>query len=225
MSIPLFFNKIALRSTINDDSVSFVEEDISGNLSIHSGSGLTKLNGDIEFEDGDGFTNLKTKIDELEAAGGIGFETTPIQGSSDGMTSGGVYDAISNIDLSTKQDKINHNSNIPGVILTKLSEKQDLLDGQSEIKVRKLEMNGTYGLDMEYQTISGNTIYLSTENLYYKNSSSQDTKLNTTLDGLQSAIDGIDIFGKQDTIIDNSLRISHVNNLQTQLDGKSQIFH
>jgi hypothetical protein len=145
MSIPLFFNKIALRSTINDNSVSYLEEEIStGDLSLHSGSGKIRLNGDTMYEDGDGsFTNLKTKIDQLEASNGIGFETTPIQGSSDGITSGGVFEAIQGIDLSGKQDKIDHNADIPGVILTKLSEKQDLLDGQTEIKVRKLEMNGS----------------------------------------------------------------------------------
>ena len=113
MSLPLFFNKIALRSTINDDSVSYLEEDTGGNLSLNSGSNKIKLNGDVEYEDGDGsFINLKTKIDELEAAGGIGFETTPIENSADGITSGGVYDAISNIDLSTKQDIITSSTNL-----------------------------------------------------------------------------------------------------------------
>ena len=36
--LPLFFNKISLRSSVNDNTVSFVEEDTAGNLSIHSGS-------------------------------------------------------------------------------------------------------------------------------------------------------------------------------------------
>ena len=62
MSLPLFFNKIALRSQINDDSVSYLEEDTGGNLSLNSGSNKIKLNGDVEYEDGDGFTNLITKI-------------------------------------------------------------------------------------------------------------------------------------------------------------------
>ena len=165
--------------------------------------------------------DLQTDVDALVGASGLEIDEVPTQNSSNAVTSNGVYNAFANIDLSSKQDKIEYNYDIPGVILTKLSEKQDLLDGQSEIKVRKLEMNGSYGLDIEYQTISGNTIYLSTQNLYYKNSSSQNTLLNTTLDALQSAIDIIDISGKQDTIIDNSLSISHVSNLQTALDGKA----
>ena len=37
MSIPLYFNKIALRSSINDDSVSFIEENSTGDLSLNSG--------------------------------------------------------------------------------------------------------------------------------------------------------------------------------------------
>ena len=167
--------------------------------------------------------DLQTDVNALVGASGLEIDETPTQNSLNAVTSNGVYDAFANIDLSSKQDKIEYNYDIPGVILTKLSEKQDLLDGQSEIKVRKLETNGTYGLDIEYQTISGNTIYLSTQNLYYKNSSSQNTLLNTTLDALQSAIDIIDISGKQDTITDNSLSISHVNNLQTALDGKATI--
>ena len=103
MSLPLFFNKISLRSQINDDSVSYLEEDTNGNLSLNSGSNKIKLNGNVEYEDGDGFTNLKTKIDELEAASGLEIDDTPTENSSNAVTSNGVYDAISNIDLSTNK--------------------------------------------------------------------------------------------------------------------------
>jgi hypothetical protein len=100
MSIPLFFNKIALRSQINDVSVSFVEEDSSENLSLNSGSNKINLNGDVEYEDGDGsFINLKTKIDELEAASGLEIDETPTQNSVNAVNSNGVFNALSNIDL------------------------------------------------------------------------------------------------------------------------------
>ena len=111
MSLPLFFNKIALRSTINDDSVSYLEEDTNGNLSLNSGSNTIKLNGDVEYEDNGSFTNLKTKIDELEAVSGLEIDDTPTENSVNAVTSNGVYDAISNIDLSTKQDLINSSTN------------------------------------------------------------------------------------------------------------------
>jgi hypothetical protein len=109
--------------------------------------------------------DLQTDVNALVGASGLEIDETPTQNSLNAVTSNGVYDAFANIDLSSKQDKIEYNYDIPGVILTKLSYKQDLFDGQSEIKVKKLEMNGSYGLDIEYQTISGNTIYLSTQNL------------------------------------------------------------
>jgi hypothetical protein len=165
--------------------------------------------------------DLQTDVNALDGASGLEIDEVPTENSLNAVTSNGVYDAFANTDLSSKQDNIEYSYDIPGVILTKLSEKQDLLDGQSQIKVRKLETNGTYGLDIEYQSISGSKIYLNTQKLYYKNSSSQYTLLNTTLDGLKSYIDGIDLSGKQDTITDNSLSISHVSNLQNVLNEKA----
>ena len=65
MSIPAFFNKIALRSTQSDSSPSYVEENNSGDLTLKSGSNKIKLLGDVEYQDNGEFVNLKTKIDEL----------------------------------------------------------------------------------------------------------------------------------------------------------------
>ena len=66
MSIPSFFNKIALRSTQSDSSPSYVEENDSGDLTLKSGSDKIKLLGEIEYEDDNGeFTNLKSKIGEI----------------------------------------------------------------------------------------------------------------------------------------------------------------
>ena len=65
MSIPSFFNKVALRSNQSDSSPSYIEENNSGHLSLKSGSNKIQLLGNVEYEDDGSFTNLKSKIDEL----------------------------------------------------------------------------------------------------------------------------------------------------------------
>ena len=100
MTVPLYLSKISLRSSFEDSSVSYIEENnTTGDLSLHSGSNKIKLNGDVEYEDGDGvFTNLKTKMDSFSYEAGSDIDIT--------------NNVIScTTDVSSKQDVLNSGTN------------------------------------------------------------------------------------------------------------------
>jgi hypothetical protein len=68
--------------------------------------------------------------------------------------------------------------------------------------------------DLELNAASGSNI-VAKNPLYYLNSSDASTSLNTTLDGFSTSI-----AGKQDTISDGDLSISHVSGLEDALNEK-----
>jgi hypothetical protein len=68
--------------------------------------------------------------------------------------------------------------------------------------------------DLELNAASGSNI-VAKNPLYYLNSSDTSTSLNTTLDGFSTSI-----AGKQDTIGDDDLSISHVSGLADELNEK-----
>jgi hypothetical protein len=68
--------------------------------------------------------------------------------------------------------------------------------------------------DLELNAPNGSNI-VAKNPLYYLNSSSASTSLNTTLDGLQTSLDS-----KQSTISDGDLAISHVSGLEDALNEK-----
>jgi hypothetical protein len=68
MPLQAYFNKLVLRGAANDTTPTVIEEDTGGDLLLTSGSGTTKLAGAVQYEDGAGFSDIKTKIDALDAA-------------------------------------------------------------------------------------------------------------------------------------------------------------
>ena len=166
MSVPLFLNKLALRSSYSDSTVSFIQEDDStGDLSLHSGSSKIKLHGDVEYEDGDVFTNLKTKMDSLNGSGGGGSSASEISDINNLQT-----------ELNSKQDTINSSSNLT---VNELS--------AGVTKIRDFGLTTTSG-DLNLGSKSGRINLLSTNIRYDLDILGNSANLKDTLDSKQPYI-------------------------------------
>jgi hypothetical protein len=178
--------------------------------------------------------DLQTDVNVLVGASGLEIDETPTQNSLNAVTSNGVYDAFANIDLSAKQDTINSTTNLT---VNELS--------AGVTKIRDFGLTTTSG-DLNLHSKSGRINLLSTNIKYDVDILGNSANLKDTLDSkqpnisqgsplAQNKVDGLEtalnskatitqLNLKQNIITDNSLTISQVNNLQTQLDSKKSNF-